>query len=75
MSKGADSPFYIRRNEHDLTITQISPKHSDNDINMWHSGTGSIVIKLYEHDVIDVLTTRVNNPHGEYSCLTIVRLN
>jgi len=75
MSKGSDSSFYIRRNEHDLTITQISSKHSDNDINMWHSGTGSIVIKLLQHDVIYVLTTRVNNTHGEYSCLTIVRQN
>lgn len=45
MSKGSDSSFFIRRNEHDLTITKISPKHSDNDINMWHTGTGSIVIK------------------------------
>jgi hypothetical protein len=26
MLKGSDSPFYIRRNEHDLTTIQISPK-------------------------------------------------
>jgi hypothetical protein len=26
MLKGSDSPFCIRRNEHDLTTIQISPK-------------------------------------------------